>query len=151
MPDSDVIQETSVLMFCLLATAGCVRFFTCSVTQQQKPVFLNLKLHYHVRKLRSNTHCDYPVQGVTWRGVILNHEVLWWHETHETEMYNQYVIIYLNIFTILCSILAAPPTAELEPLTDGQVSQTDEVRSRVICTLRRVARSVCGWEQWLKR
>lgn len=26
-----------------------------------------------------------------------------------------------------CSILAAPATAELEPLTDGQVSQTDEV------------------------
>lgn len=25
------------------------------------------------------------------------------------------------------SILSAPPTAELEPLTDGQVSQTDEV------------------------
>lgn len=23
--------------------------------------------------------------------------------------------------------MAAPPTAELEPLTDGQVSQTDEV------------------------
>ena len=31
-------------------------------------------------------------------------------------------------FDFLCSILAAPPTAELEPLTDGQVSQTDEVR-----------------------
>ncbi|XP_061612208.1 glutamine-dependent NAD(+) synthetase isoform X4 [Phyllopteryx taeniolatus] len=29
--------------------------------------------------------------------------------------------------TALTSILAAPPTAELEPLTDGQVSQTDEV------------------------
>lgn len=26
------------------------------------------------------------------------------------------------------SIVAAPPTAELEPLTDGQVSQTDEVQ-----------------------
>lgn len=25
------------------------------------------------------------------------------------------------------SIMAAPPTAELEPLVDGQVSQTDEV------------------------
>lgn len=30
----------------------------------------------------------------------------------------------------LCSILTAPPTAELEPLTDGQVSQTDEVRHK---------------------
>ncbi|XP_060796927.1 glutamine-dependent NAD(+) synthetase-like isoform X1 [Neoarius graeffei] len=29
-------------------------------------------------------------------------------------------------FSALKSILAAPPTAELEPLTDGQVSQTDE-------------------------
>ncbi|CDQ93158.1 unnamed protein product [Oncorhynchus mykiss] len=28
--------------------------------------------------------------------------------------------------TALRSIMAAPPTAELEPLTDGQVSQTDE-------------------------
>lgn len=28
--------------------------------------------------------------------------------------------------TALTSILSAPPTAELEPLTDGQVSQTDE-------------------------
>ncbi|KAJ7985799.1 hypothetical protein DPEC_G00344220 [Dallia pectoralis] len=28
--------------------------------------------------------------------------------------------------TALNSIMAAPPTAELEPLTDGQVSQTDE-------------------------
>lgn len=26
-----------------------------------------------------------------------------------------------------CSILSAPATAELEPLADGQVSQTDEV------------------------
>ena len=31
------------------------------------------------------------------------------------------------VYTFLCSIVAAPPTAELEPLTDGQVSQTDEV------------------------
>uniref|UniRef100_A0A1A7WZD9 Glutamine-dependent NAD(+) synthetase n=1 Tax=Iconisemion striatum TaxID=60296 RepID=A0A1A7WZD9_9TELE len=30
-------------------------------------------------------------------------------------------------FTALRGILAAPPTAELEPLTDGQVTQTDEV------------------------
>lgn len=32
-----------------------------------------------------------------------------------------------------CSILSAPPTAELEPLTDGQVSQTDEVRTSLRC------------------
>lgn len=31
-------------------------------------------------------------------------------------------------FGFIFRILAAPPTAELEPLTDGQVSQTDEVR-----------------------
>uniref|UniRef100_A0A8C7FM96 Uncharacterized protein n=1 Tax=Oncorhynchus kisutch TaxID=8019 RepID=A0A8C7FM96_ONCKI len=31
-----------------------------------------------------------------------------------------------NCLYVLCSIMAAPPTAELEPLTDGQVSQTDE-------------------------
>lgn len=34
---------------------------------------------------------------------------------------------FVSGFGFLCSILAAPPTAELEPLTDGQVSQTDEV------------------------
>ena len=28
---------------------------------------------------------------------------------------------------LVCSILAAPPTAELEPLANGQVSQIDEV------------------------
>lgn len=30
-------------------------------------------------------------------------------------------------FTSLIGILGAPPTAELEPLKDGQVQQTDEV------------------------
>ncbi|MED6275834.1 Glutamine-dependent NAD(+) synthetase [Characodon lateralis] len=33
-------------------------------------------------------------------------------------------------FTTLRGILAAPPTAELEPLTDGQLSQTDEVKTK---------------------
>ena len=31
-------------------------------------------------------------------------------------------------FSSLITILGAPPTAELEPLSDGQVKQTDEVR-----------------------
>ena len=30
-------------------------------------------------------------------------------------------------FTSLIGILGAPPTAELEPLKDGQIQQTDEV------------------------
>nr|XP_054491493.1 glutamine-dependent NAD(+) synthetase isoform X3 [Agelaius phoeniceus] len=33
--------------------------------------------------------------------------------------------------TALRSIMSAPPTAELEPLVDGQVAQTDEVASKV--------------------
>jgi len=33
-------------------------------------------------------------------------------------------------FSSSYSIMAAPPTAELEPLMDGQVSQTDEVIGR---------------------
>uniref|UniRef100_A0A8C7LLT0 NAD/GMP synthase domain-containing protein n=1 Tax=Oncorhynchus mykiss TaxID=8022 RepID=A0A8C7LLT0_ONCMY len=40
----------------------------------------------------------------------------------------------------LRSIMAAPPTAELEPLTDGQVSQTDEVTRMTYSEL-----SVIGW------
>ncbi|KAG9460655.1 hypothetical protein GDO78_020387, partial [Eleutherodactylus coqui] len=37
----------------------------------------------------------------------------------------QYCIDHFQL-PALTSILSAPPTAELEPLTDGQVSQTDE-------------------------
>lgn len=42
-------------------------------------------------------------------------------------------MFYLYVFMCACltfspSILTAPPTAELEPLKDGQASQTDEVR-----------------------
>ncbi|XP_057696244.1 glutamine-dependent NAD(+) synthetase-like isoform X2 [Corythoichthys intestinalis] len=51
--------------------------------------------------------------------------------------------------TALTSILAAPPTAELEPLTDGQVSQTDEAdmgmtysELSVIGRLRKISK--CG-------
>ncbi|XP_019735405.1 glutamine-dependent NAD(+) synthetase isoform X2 [Hippocampus comes] len=51
--------------------------------------------------------------------------------------------------TALKSILAAPPTAELEPLTDGQVSQTDEAdmgmtysELSVIGRLRKISK--CG-------
>uniref|UniRef100_A0A4W6CZC4 Glutamine-dependent NAD(+) synthetase n=1 Tax=Lates calcarifer TaxID=8187 RepID=A0A4W6CZC4_LATCA len=51
--------------------------------------------------------------------------------------------------TALRGILAAPPTAELEPLTDGQVSQTDEVdmgmtysELSVIGRLRKISK--CG-------
>ncbi|XP_047437605.1 glutamine-dependent NAD(+) synthetase [Mugil cephalus] len=51
--------------------------------------------------------------------------------------------------TALRGILAAPPTAELEPLTDGQVSQTDEAdmgmtysELSVIGRLRKISR--CG-------
>ncbi|XP_061671528.1 glutamine-dependent NAD(+) synthetase isoform X1 [Syngnathoides biaculeatus] len=51
--------------------------------------------------------------------------------------------------TALRSILAAPPTAELEPLTDGQVSQTDEAdmgmtysELSVIGRLRKISK--CG-------
>uniref|UniRef100_A0A8D3CEH9 Glutamine-dependent NAD(+) synthetase n=1 Tax=Scophthalmus maximus TaxID=52904 RepID=A0A8D3CEH9_SCOMX len=51
--------------------------------------------------------------------------------------------------TALKGILAAPPTAELEPLTDGQVSQTDEVdmgmtysELSVIGRLRKISK--CG-------
>lgn len=32
-------------------------------------------------------------------------------------------------FSSLIRILGAPPTAELEPLADGQIQQTDEVRA----------------------
>ena len=32
-------------------------------------------------------------------------------------------------FSSLIRILGAPPTAELEPLADGQIQQTDEVRN----------------------
>ena len=39
----------------------------------------------------------------------------------------QCLLTEMCVYTFLCSIVAAPPTAELEPLTDGQVSQTDEV------------------------
>lgn len=52
-------------------------------------------------------------------------------------MYSMYIYIckYGSVICVtsesdsMCSssILSAPPTAELEPLTDGQVSQTDEV------------------------
>lgn len=31
------------------------------------------------------------------------------------------------LFPLPYSIMSAPPTAELEPLVDGQVAQTDEV------------------------
>lgn len=34
-------------------------------------------------------------------------------------------------------VLAAPPTAELEPLIDGQISQTDEVKQCVLFKLMR--------------
>lgn len=38
-----------------------------------------------------------------------------------------YAFQFVSGFGFICRILAAQPTAELEPLTDGQVSQTDEV------------------------
>lgn len=34
------------------------------------------------------------------------------------------------LFPLPYSIMSAPPTAELEPLVDGQVAQTDEVIMR---------------------
>ncbi|XP_031425622.1 glutamine-dependent NAD(+) synthetase isoform X2 [Clupea harengus] len=39
--------------------------------------------------------------------------------------------------TALRRVLAAPPTAELEPLIDGQISQTDEVKQCVLFKLMR--------------
>lgn len=54
------------------------------------------------------------------------------------------VFQFVSGFGFLCSILAAPPTAELEPLTDGRVSQTDEVRhrqERALITLRLVIKN----------
>lgn len=49
------------------------------------------------------------------------------------ETTRQCVYMCVHVFMCACltfphSILTALPTAELEPLTDGQVSQTDEVR-----------------------
>lgn len=41
------------------------------------------------------------------------------------------------LFPLPYSILSAPPTAELEPLVDGQVAQTDEVPLKCFFNLAR--------------
>lgn len=43
-------------------------------------------------------------------------------------MHRQRFKVILRRVNFFCSILAAPPTAELEPLKDGEISQTDEVK-----------------------
>nr|XP_023675539.1 glutamine-dependent NAD(+) synthetase isoform X1 [Paramormyrops kingsleyae] len=60
----------------------------------------------------------------------------------------QYCVDSFKI-TALCSIMAAPPTAELEPLRDGHISQTDEsdmgmtyAELSVIGRLRKISK--CG-------
>lgn len=52
--------------------------------------------------------------------------MLWWFE-------DTYAIfdVFLLRCGLYCSIYQAPPTAELEPLTEGKVAQLDEV-SKVI-------------------
>jgi len=39
------------------------------------------------------------------------------------------VLILTNTGVLCCRIYCAPPTAELEPLLEGKVAQTDEVGS----------------------
>lgn len=43
-------------------------------------------------------------------------------------MHHQRFKVILRCVIFFCSILMAPPTAELEPLKNGEVSQTDEVK-----------------------
>lgn len=52
-------------------------------------------------------------------------------KTHVLWNTNAICFLVCVVLVSFCSILAAPPTAELEPLKNGQVSQTDEVGNNV--------------------
>ena len=45
-------------------------------------------------------------------------------------------------FSSLIRILGAPPTAELEPLADGQIQQTDEVRNILHYNITKIVRAL---------
>jgi len=54
-------------------------------------------------------------------------------------------------YTSLIGILGAPPTAELEPLKDGQLQQTDEVENEeTLAVLTFYANFFCKISIWKK-